>query len=110
MDVLLNLLVLAPVTAARSSTDEAALIPLVLCLSGFIYFGIMYARYRNADKRHSHEAETSSQALDVKGYDQLIEHRKRLRNAQMHGANDSQIEGALNTSDNALEKMSRKFM
>jgi hypothetical protein len=105
MDLLTSILVLAPVIAASDDSSSVVAIPLLLCLSGFIYFAIMYARYRNADKRHSHESETNSDVSDVKGYDQLIEHRTRLSSSSMSGANDSQIEGALNTGDNPLKSV-----
>ncbi len=91
------------------SDDSGAYLPLLLCLSGFIFYAVMYARYRNADKRHSHESETASETRGVQGYDQLVERRTGLSNASMHGANDSEIEGALNSGGDALEMLKRQL-
>jgi hypothetical protein len=81
--------------ASSSDSNYAAFIPLVLCLSGFIYYFVIYARYRNTDKRHHHENETTATVQNLQRYDQLIEHRKGLRNASMKGRNENTIEGSL---------------
>jgi hypothetical protein len=110
MDLLTLLYTLAPVIAASDDSDAAALAPLVLCLAGFIFYGVMYSRYRNADKRHLHEAETKSETADVRGLDQLVKHQKGLSNANMKGANDSQIEGALNVDNGVIMKNVNKIL
>jgi hypothetical protein len=76
--------------------DVTAALPLLLCLSGFVYFGVVYARYRNSGKRHRHEQETLATLQNLQQYDRFSKHRKGLRNSQMAGRNDHQIEGALN--------------
>jgi hypothetical protein len=68
---------------------------LLLLLAGPIYFIIIYARYRNTDKRHHHELETKAAIEDVQASDVFIEHRKRMRNAQINGRNDNAVRGAL---------------
>jgi hypothetical protein len=92
----------AALLLSNDDSDTAALIPLLLCLAGFIYFAIMYARYRNSDKRHLHEQETPATILNLQQYDQLNKHLKRLRNSSMNDRNDHLLEGALNTSANPL--------
>ncbi len=94
---------------AESESDSAAYLPLLLCLSGFIFYALMYARYRNADKRHSHESETASEVRGVQGYDQLIERRTGLSNSSMNGANDDEIEGALNVGGGGFEMIRRQL-
>jgi hypothetical protein len=86
-----------------SSSDAANAAPLILCLSGFIFFAVVYLRYRNVDKRHMHEKETLATTEKLQSYDQLAEHRTRLRSRHMHGANNDRIEGAQNTSDALAE-------
>ena len=81
-------------TAIDDGSDNAALLPLALCLSGFIFYLVTYLRYRNTDKRHYHQKETTATEQNLQRYDQLVEHRTRLRNASMSGANDSTIEGS----------------
>jgi hypothetical protein len=103
-------IVTGPLAAAfllldSNDSDLAAAAPLLLCLSGFIYFGIMYARYRNSDKRHHHEAETPATIRDLQRYDQFSQHLRRLRNSQMQDRNDSQVDGALNVGGGLAEKL-----
>jgi len=88
------------------SGDEMAALPLILALSGFIFYFSMYARYRNADKRHVHEKETSTVVANLAAYDTFVKNNKGLANATMRGANHTRVEGALNTSSgNKIEKM-----
>ncbi|MDR1421840.1 MAG: hypothetical protein LBI64_03125 [Coriobacteriales bacterium] len=75
---------------------DIAYLALALLASGFIYYGFIYARYRNQDKRHSHEHETRALIENVQVVDQLRQHRTGLSNAEMAGRNDARIEGALN--------------
>ena len=58
----------------------------------------MYARYRNNDKRHNYEKDTKKQVTDVKTIDNFIEHRKRLRNSMIRGANNKKLYGTKNSS------------
>ena len=60
-----------------------------LCLiAGFLYFFILYSKYRNAGARHRHEAETKSTMAGLQGYDQFVKSQKGLSNSRMHGANN----------------------
>ncbi len=65
--------------------------PWVFLLSGFIYFGIMYARYRNSGARHKHETETKTNMTNLRKYDQFVKKRKRLKNPKMEGANNTKV-------------------
>ena len=96
MDISFLTHILAPVVAASGDGDAAAAAPLVLALSGFIFYGIMYSRYRNADKRHTHERETKADIANLACTDAFVQSRKGLRNASLNGANHSRVEGALN--------------
>lgn len=99
MDVMGLLYILSPLFAASDDSGEAAAaIPLLLLLSGFIFYGYIYSKYRNTDKRHSHETETMSNIANLGALDNLVEHRTRLKNSKMTGANHDRIEGALNPS------------
>ncbi|MDR0499875.1 MAG: hypothetical protein LBG97_01320 [Coriobacteriales bacterium] len=89
--------------AIDSSNDYSAYLPLLLCLSGFIYFAIIYFRYRNSDKRHMHEKETQTKVENATAYDNFVQHRKRLRNSSMAGANGGLIEGAQNVGNPMLD-------
>ena len=106
MDVTLCIYSLAPMVAS-SDSDEAGLLPLLLLLSGFIFYGVMYARYRNADKRHTHEKETSAVLENLTAQDALIKQQKGLRNAKMPGSNHARVEGSLNTGTAADKYLSK---
>ena len=67
--------------------------PWVFLLSGFIYFGIMYARYRNSGARHKHETETKTNMTNLRKYDQFVKKRERLKNPKMEGANNTKVSG-----------------
>lgn len=60
---------------------------------GFIYFGIMYARYRNSGARHNHETETKRQMSNVQVVDTFIKHEKGLSNSQIIGVNNHSVSG-----------------
>lgn len=62
-------------------------------LAGFIYFTVMYFRYRNTNARHHHEIETKKKMFHLRKVDNLIKHEKGLSNATMIGANNKKVTG-----------------
>ncbi|MDR2197669.1 MAG: hypothetical protein LBO07_06885 [Coriobacteriales bacterium] len=85
-----------------SDSNGGAYAGLVLLASGFLYYALIYRRYRNQDKRHRHERETRAAIENVQVFDQFRQHRKGLRSAAMVGRNDELIEGALNVGGEGL--------
>ena len=75
------------------SDDDGSLLFLLLLLAGFIYYGIMYSRYRNKNARHSYELETKNEISNLKKVDELIERRKGLKSASIKNRNDKKLEG-----------------
>ena len=73
--------------------DDDNVIFLALLLAGFIFYGIMYARYRNKSARHVYEKETKKEITNLVKVDELIKHEKGLSNASMKGRNDDKLEG-----------------
>lgn len=67
--------------------------PWLFLLSGFIYFGIMYSRYRNSGARHNHETETKTNMANLREYDNFVSKRRRLSNSSMEGANNKKVSG-----------------
>lgn len=90
------------VLAADSSGDSWSYIGLAFFLSGFIFYWLMFLRYRNADKRFKHESQTRSEIRNVQVRDDFIRSQRGLRNSTMQGANHRQVSGSLN----ALSKLS----
>lgn len=60
---------------------------------GIVFYLIIYSKYRNAKERHKYEHETKKQLFNIKKVDNLKEHKKRLRNRFMDGANNKKIYG-----------------
>ena len=98
MDFISFLYTLAPIIADSTDSGGGEAAVFGLFLSGFIFYGAMIARYRNADKRHSHEAETSAKVANLQVADTFVQRRTGLSNSMMSGANQSRIEGAMNQS------------
>ena len=86
----------APVVASASETDWSA-IGLVFFLSGFIFYGAMFLRYRNADKRFRHESLTRSEVANMQVRDDFVKSQKGLKNSKLRGANNRQVSGSLNS-------------
>ena len=83
------------VASGDSSSGDPRLFGLLFFLSGFIFYGTMYVRYRNSDKRHRHEAETEARMVDVRGWDQQIDTQKGVSHSRMKGANNHEVRGVL---------------
>lgn len=62
-------------------------------LAGFIYFFIIYGKYRNKNARHKYETETKTQMDNLRKIDRLIRRRTGLVNPKMEGANNTSISG-----------------
>jgi len=83
------------VLASGSSSDgDGGFVGLLFMLSGFIFYALMYFRYRNANKRHHHESETEATLLNLRERDDFVQSRKGLSNRTMSGANNHEVRGA----------------
>ena len=67
----------------------------LLLTLGFVYYGLMYARYRNKGARHHHEKETKSTMDNLRESDTFVQKRTGLRNARMAGANNTSVKGSI---------------
>jgi hypothetical protein len=74
-----------------SSSGDPRLFGVLLFFSGFVFYGYVYLRYRNTDKRHLHESETEAKMLDVRGADQHVDTLTGLKNSSMDGANNHEV-------------------
>lgn len=91
----LELLTQVILASSDSGDGDGRMLGLIFFLSGFVFYGLMVVRYRNADKRHHHEKETEAQILDVRAHDRHIDTKKGVKNARMTGANNHEVRGAL---------------
>jgi hypothetical protein len=80
-------------SSGGSSAGDPRLFGLLFFVSGFVFYGWVYLRYRNTDKRHRHESETEARMLDVRGADQHVNTLTGLKNSKMKGANNHEVRG-----------------
>ena len=67
----------------------------IFLLSGFIYFTLIFLRYRNSDAGHEYEIETKTDMTNLRKVDKFIKAKKRLTNSMMVGANNKNLNGKL---------------
>lgn len=71
---------------------------LLFLLSGFIFFMIMFLRYRNSNARHTYETDTKTNMSNLRKVDSYIQSKKGLTNATMEGANNKRVNGQTSSS------------
>lgn len=84
------------VLAWGGESGDGASLGLLFFLSGFIFYGAMYLRYRNINKRHMHARETEATLDNVQASDEFVGRRTRQSNSRIRGANEREIRGAQN--------------
>src|SRR5690625_4840308 len=95
---------------AASDDGDAGNLALLLFLSGFVFYGYVFLRYRNADKRHRHEKETEAQLHNVLARDEFIRTRTGLSNSKMSDANHRSVRGSLNQPFGGVAGAVKKFL
>ena len=68
----------------------------IFLLSGFIYFLIIYSRYRNSNARHNYESTTKTTMTNLVEKDTLITRKTGLTNSMLEGANNKAVKGIRN--------------
>lgn len=66
---------------------------ILFLLSGFIFYIMMFIKYRNSNARHTYETDTKRQITNLKKIDNFIKSKKGLSNSKMVGANNKEING-----------------
>jgi hypothetical protein len=82
------------VFADSGSSDDGGNFGLVLLASGFVFYALIYFRYRNVDKRHKHESETEATMHNLREDDRKVKSLKGLSNSRMAGENGDEVRGA----------------
>ena len=67
--------------------------PWIFLIGGFVYFGLIYGKYRNQGARHTYELETKRDMKNVKKYDNFVKKEHGLSNSTMKNANNTRING-----------------
>lgn len=65
----------------------------LLLLSGFVFFGVMYMRYRNSNARHSYESETNCDVKNMEASDQREYTMEGVKLNYMSDANNMDLKG-----------------
>ena len=73
--------------------DDGTIFVFALCAAGFVYYGYIYARYRNQNARHTYESDTKTEIENMEKVDELLEHKKRLDRVEIERRNDNKLEG-----------------
>jgi hypothetical protein len=81
------------IIASTDSDSDSGPFALLL-LAGFVFYGVMYMRYRNTGARHVHEKETDATTENMQEHDQLVDSKKGLNNSLMEGANNTRVDGS----------------
>ncbi|MEO7122940.1 MAG: hypothetical protein ABI400_07445 [Lacisediminihabitans sp.] len=81
------------VLAASGSDGDSSNFGLLFLASGFVFYGLMYLRYRNADKRQRYESETEATLHNMQAEDQFVRSMKGLSNSRMANANNTEVRG-----------------
>ena len=66
---------------------------------GFLYFFIMYNKYRNKNARHKYETETKTQITNLRKVDNYVTRRTGLSNSRIENVNNTSIDGASDAVD-----------
>lgn len=64
-----------------------------LCMSGFIYYRVIFNRYRNQYARHTYEKETKAKVSMLKKEDIYVSMSTNLKNDTIKGKNNTRIDG-----------------
>lgn len=64
----------------------------LLLLSAFIFYLVMYLRYRNSDARYAYEHETKYEISNMETKDNFIRHLYKLENKSIQGENSSVVQ------------------
>ncbi len=83
----------------------------IFLLLGFLFFAIMFLRYRNLNARHHYETETKKTISNVRKSDQFIRNERNLSNNKIEGVNNNSISGNSITENfiNDLSKISNNI-
>ena len=71
---------------------------------GFLYFALIYGKYRNKDARHTYELETKSEMSNLYSVDKFVQDVSGLTNSEIRGMNNKCVNG-VRINKNILNKI-----
>ncbi len=76
-------------------------------LIGFIYYFLIYTKYRNNNARHKYETETTTNVANLKGSDNFVRKNNHVTNSMIQGANNHSI-SSQSLSAKIVDKVSKQ--
>ena len=61
--------------------------------TGFLYFIVIFLKYRNSNARHQYETDTKSQMSNLRKVDSYITRKTGVTNSKMSGVNNTNVSG-----------------
>ena len=90
------------------------MVSFLLCTTGFIYYRVIFNRYRNEDARHTYEKETKTSVELLTKDDIYVTMETNLKNEKIIGQNTTRIDGdkikildKTNFIDRTVDKLSK---
>jgi len=80
---------------------------LLFLLTGFIYFFLIYRKYRNSNARHNHEVETNKKLENIRQVDEFVKKEKGLTSSKIDNVNNKIVSGK-NLDDEFLNTLFTK--
>lgn len=81
------------ITLFLRSNEDDEYWPWIFLLAGFVYYLVIYNKYRNKGARHGHEKETKNHMTNLRSVDNFVKKKKGLSNSRMEGANNTVVSG-----------------
>ena len=81
---------------------------IIFLAAGFVYYFIIYSRYRNKDARHRHELETRRMVTNLQQTDTFVRRNNRQSSPRMSGANNTNV-GGVNANIGLVEKLEKQI-
>lgn len=81
--------VLGPLIQASSGSSDGNGFAFLFLLAGFVFYGLMFVRYRNVDKRHHFESDTKARTANIQARDTFVRSRTGVTDSSMPGANNN---------------------
>lgn len=64
-----------------------------LLVAGFLYYTMIFLRYRNTDAKHHHESETKREVSNLVVADEFVTSKNHVQNATIVGSNNMRVDG-----------------
>ena len=97
--------------ADHSGDEDPSVFLFLLFLTGFVYYKVIYAKYRNQKARHKYESETENVITNIIKEDIYLKERRGLSSSRINGVNNQRIEGdRIEQNHDIINRTADKFI